>query len=205
MARIVPWIDQYDDYDVVDIDTHLKKPETVTLALEGQTLYASGSAPGQWISQARVAVKSITGISKYDDSQLMDTDAQEWDALTRAINDAVFYFKTGRNVLMPGQQSILQDFIKSVKRLMALSDLLNRPTRIEIVGHADRTGNEANNRVISRSRAQTFADLLSAARIDRTFFSVRAAGSRELVQPEINDRNRAFNRRVVFFVQSNTR
>lgn len=205
MARIVPWVDQYDDYDVVDIDAHLKRPETVILELDGQSLHASGSAPGQWIAQARVAAKSLAGISKYDDSQLTDADELEWDALTQAINDAVFYFESGRNALMPGQDNNLQDFFKTVKRLMALSDLLNRPARIEIVGHADRTGNETYNRVISRSRAQTFADLLSAARIDQTFFSVRAAGSRELIQPEINSQNRAFNRRVVFTVRSITR
>lgn len=201
MARIVPWIDQYDDYDLVDIDAYLKKPETVTLSLSGQTLYATGSAPRQWITESRIAVKSLSGITDYNDVKLADADQQEWDALTRTVNRAVFYFESGRNALMPGQQHKLQDFIQTVKRLIALSDLLDRPTRIDILGHADRTGNEAYNMVISRKRAQTFADLLAAADIEKTFFTVQAAGSKDPIQPEIDEKNRAFNRRVVFVVR----
>lgn len=200
MARLIPWIDEYDDYDLVVIDTFLNKPETVLLEQRGRTLRASGSAPRQWIAKTRVAVQFLSGITAYDDGQLVDTDLQEWFVLVKEVDTAVFYFESGRNVLMPGQENNLQVFIKSVKRLIALSNLLNRPLKIDIIGHADRTGSEAYNEVISRRRAQTFADLLADKQIDKTFFSIRAAGSRELTQPEINDDLRTFNRRVVFKV-----
>ena len=201
MARLLPWIDEYDDYDVVVIDTFLKKPDTVHLEQRGKTLHASGSAPRKWITETRDAVQSLSGITRYDDAKLSDADQQEWDALAEKVNTAVFYFETGRNVLMPGQENILQIFIQNVKRLIALSDLLGRPTKIEIVGHADRTGNEATNQAISRRRAQAFVDLLTVARIDRAYFSVRAAGSQELTQPEVNADQRTLNRRVVFIVR----
>lgn len=204
MVRLIPWIDEYDDYDVVVIDTYLDAPETVILEQRGRTLHASGRAPRQWIAKTRTAVQSLSGITAYDDGQLDDADQQEWDALAEELNAAVFYFETGRNVLMPGQENNLQAFLKTVKRLIALSNLLNRPIKIEIVGHADRTGNEAYNETISRRRAQTFADLLAMARIDSAFLSVRAAGSRELTQPEINDDHRALNRRVMFKVLPST-
>ncbi|MEJ2157148.1 MAG: OmpA family protein [Desulfobacteraceae bacterium] len=200
MARLIPWIDEYDDYDVVVIDTFLNKPDSVKLMQQGRTLHASGSAPRRWIAETRVAVRSLSGIKNYDDTQLVDADQQEWDALAKEVNAAAFYFESGRAVLMPGQENNLQVFIKTVKRLIALSDLLNRPIKIEVKGHADRTGNEAYNEVISRRRAKSFVDLLAVAQIDRTFFSLRAAGSQELTQPEINEKNRTLNRRVVFKV-----
>lgn len=117
------------------------------------------------MADARVAVKSLPGIKHYDDAKLADADQQEWDTLAAAVNESVFYFQSGRNVLMPGQEDKLQSFIKTVKRMVALFDLLSRSMKIEIVGHADRTGNEAYNQVISRRRAQTFADFLAVARI----------------------------------------
>jgi len=200
MARLIPWIDEYDDYDVVVIDTFLKTPATVQLEQRGRTLQASGSAPRKWIEQTRVAVQSLSGITDYDDSRLTDADRNEWNTLAGEVSSAVFYFQTGRNVLMPGQENNLQVFIEKVKRLIALSDLLNHAIKIDIVGHADRTGTEAANQVISRRRAQAFAELLAAARIDRSVFIVQAAGSRELTQPEINEDNRTLNRRVVFKV-----
>ncbi len=202
MVRLLPWIDEYDDYDVVVIESFLKTPETVHFDLRGQTLHASGSAPRKWIEQARVDVQSLSGITAYNDKHLVDADQQEWNTLSGEINEAVFYFEIGRNVLMPGQENQLQVFIEKVKRLIALSELLDHPIEIEIEGHADRTGTEATNLVISRNRAQAFADLLTEANIDRGIFILRAAGSRELTQPEINADHRTLNRRVVFKVIS---
>jgi len=204
MARLIPWIDEYDDYDVVVIDTFLKKPATVRLEQRGRTLHASGNAPRQWIEQTRNAVQSLSGITDYDDGGLADSDQKEWDTLAGEVNDAVFYFETGRNVLMPGQENNLQVFIEKLKRLLALSDLLIRPIKIDIIGHADRTGTDAVNQVISRRRAQAFADLLAAAKIDPSFFIVNAAGSRELTQPEVTADHRTLNRRVVFKVRPST-
>lgn len=205
MARIVPWIDFYDDGDVMDIDAHLQTPATVSLTLEGKTLSASGSAPRKWIAKTRSAVKSLPGIMAYNDERLDDADQQAWESLTRTINRHVFYFESGSNTLMAGQQRKLQDFIQAVKRLVALSHLLDRSLQIDIVGHADHTGEEAYNMVISRSRAQTFADLLAAADIERAMFVVHAAGSQKPIQPKFDKAKRAFNRRVIFTVRSSGR
>lgn len=103
---------------------------------------------------------------------------------------------------MPGQQGKLQVFINAVKRLVALSRVLDRSIQIDIIGHTDQTGKEAYNKVISRSRARTFADLLAAADIERSIFIIHAAGSQSPVQPGINEAKRAFNRRVIFRVHS---
>ena len=103
---------------------------------------------------------------------------------------------------MPGQQGKLQVFIQAVKRLVTLSHVLDRSIQIDIIGHADQTGEEAYNMVISRSRAKTFADLLAAADIEKSIFVVHAAGSQDPIQPGTNETKRAFNRRVIFSVHS---
>jgi len=205
MARIVPWIDQYKDADVVDIETILEKPDSVSLILEGQTLYASGGAPHQWIAKTRVAVQSLPGVSTYNDLELEDAELQAWESVTRIINSAALYFESGSSTLAPGQEDNLHVLIKTAKQLIALSALLDRPIQIDIVGHADRKGDNAYNQFISRQRAQTVADILADAGLAKTLFSTHAAGSNDSMQPGIAAGNDAANRRVIFAVRSGTR
>jgi OOP family OmpA-OmpF porin len=202
MVRIVPWINFYDDGDVIDIDAHLKTPATVTLTQRGKTLSASGRATRQWVADTRLALKSLPGISGFDEEQLTDADQQAWESLTRVVDSSVFYFESGSDTLMQGQQGKLQVFIHAVKRLVALSHVLDRSIQIDIIGHADQTGDEAYNMVISRRRAKTFADLLAAADIEKSVFIVHAAGSQDPIQPGTDLTKRAFNRRVIFSVES---
>ncbi len=202
MARVVPWIDHYDDSAVVDIDEQLKKPDTVLLTISNQTLVASGSAPWQWIAETRVAAASLPGITGYNDEQLVNTDQKSWESLSETIESTVFYFESGGNTLVTGQEIKLQEFVATVKELSVLSNLLGRPTRVEIVGHADQTGEEAYNIEISRSRAQFLARQLAGAHVDEGFYTLLAEGSKNPIQPEADNAQRAFNRRVVFFVRT---
>ncbi len=205
VARIVPWIEKYTDGAVVDIDVNLERPETVSLALKGQTLHATGSAPRQWIVTTRAASQSLPGIKAYDDEQLVDEDQQAWESLAQAINSAVFYFETGSDTLAPGQERNLSVFIVKAKQLIAVSSLLDRPTVIDILGHADQTGEKADNRVISHNRAQAFAEFLAGAGLAATSLSLHAAGSEDPMEPEIDAENHAVHRRVSFVVRSGTR
>jgi OOP family OmpA-OmpF porin len=203
MARLMPWIDRYDDSAVIDIDQRLKKPETVFLTLSKQTLSASGSAPWQWIAKTRQAVKLLPGITGYNDEQLVDLDQQTWESLSRTIEETVFYFESGRNTLVSGQKIKLKEFVTAVRQWSVLSHLLNHPSRIDIIGHADQTGEAAGNLAISRFRAQRLAKHLVDANIDKTFFTIRAEGSRSPVIGDVDDAaQRALNRRVVFKVRT---
>jgi OOP family OmpA-OmpF porin len=202
LARVTPWIDHYDDSAVIDIDKRLKTPDTVLLTLSKQTLFASGSAPWQWIAKTRDAVKLLPGITGYNDEQVVNLDQKTWNSLSRFVEDTVFYFESGRNTLVSGQKRKLQEFVKAVKQLSVLSDRLHHPTRIDIIGHADQTGEEAYNLAISRLRAQILVRHLADADIDTSFYASYAQGSRNPVQPEADDAQRAFNRRVVFKVRT---
>jgi outer membrane protein OmpA-like peptidoglycan-associated protein len=200
LARIVPWIDTYADRQVVDIDARLDKPLTVTLTLDGKTLRAVGSASHTWIARARTESANLPGIEAYDDSLLIDADEQAWKSLSRTIVETVFYFNAGHNQLAAGQDKNLNAFVEAVRQLITLSHRMEKPLRIDIIGHADQTGDETFNLFISRKRAQVVADLLVDSGIDPTFVSVHAAGSGEPATVEAEHANRARDRRVVFKV-----
>ncbi|MBI1369264.1 MAG: OmpA family protein [Planctomycetes bacterium] len=52
----------------------LNPPPTVKLALDGDTINASGSATHEWIASARLLARSIDGASGYTDGGVTDTD-----------------------------------------------------------------------------------------------------------------------------------
>ena len=200
IAHIIPWIDHYADQQVVDIDARLGRPASVSLALEGKTLRASGSASRSWIARARFLAGSLPGVEAYDDALLVDADGMEWASLSLTISETIFYFEAGHNQLAEGQEKKLQTFIGAVKRIIILAHLLDRPLKIDVIGHADQTGAEVFNIAISRKRAQVFADLLIEAGIDTTFVSIHAAGSREPARPGMEAAHHSANRRVAFRV-----
>ncbi len=185
---------------MVDIDARLDKPLTVTLAMDGKTLRAEGSASHAWIARARTETATLPEIEAYDDTLLVDADEQEWNALSQTIVETVFYFDAGHNRLAEGQEKNLQALVGSVTRLITLSHLLERPLRIDVIGHADQTGDEIFNIAISRKRAQVVADLLIASGVEPKLVAVHAAGSREPAKPDAGQTNRATNRRVAFKV-----
>jgi OOP family OmpA-OmpF porin len=137
MARIVPWIDHYADQRVIDIDARLERPATVTLTMDVKTLRAGGSAPRAWIERARKIAGSLPGIEAYDDARLIDADARAWESLSRTITEAVFFFQAGNSMLEVGQENNLEAFFDTVRGLNALSQLLGRNLRIDVIGHAD--------------------------------------------------------------------
>lgn len=73
-----------------------------------------------------------------------------------------------------------------------------RQFEIVITGHSDGTGNEANNRTLSRARAQAVADYLvrRGAQADRLL--VRGAGSEQPIADDATPQGRALNRRIEF-------
>jgi OOP family OmpA-OmpF porin len=197
-ARIVPWIEQYDDQQVVDFHTRLNAPPSVTFVLQDKKLSALGRAPRVWMEKTRATVTERLAIDSYDDTQLVDADDEAWASSCQTIAESTFYFESGQSRLTKGQEKNLQGFTEAVERMIALSQLLGRSVRIDVLGHADPTGNEAFNLSVSRERAKVFADLLIGLGMDPSSVTVHAAGSKQLVGTPLNEASRARNRRVSF-------
>jgi OOP family OmpA-OmpF porin len=50
----------------------LKPPETISLKFEDGVLYATGSAPRTWIVEARKLARAVSGITKFQENNLVD-------------------------------------------------------------------------------------------------------------------------------------
>ena len=103
-------------------------------------------------------------------------------------------FDTGKATLKP----------ESFAPLDVVGALLSQwPTlRIEIGGHTDDVGGAAANRRLSLARAQSVLDYLTGKYpvSDATRFTAKGYGEDRPVVPNVNDGNRAQNRRVEFTV-----
>jgi len=200
LAKVLPWIDAYDEAGLINIDERLQPPPGVRLALAGQILHASGTAPRRWIAEARTAAPAIPGIAEYRDAELIAAEHQELDQLKWKIESAVFFFEPGRRGPEPGQGPVLRDLEQAALQLASLAKELGQPLHIEIVGHSDSSGTKDLNMRISYDRAQYMRDRLVSAGLPEGRLTVRAAGSSQPLHPGAAKQDRAVNRRVTFEV-----
>ncbi|MDO1448071.1 PorP/SprF family type IX secretion system membrane protein [Rhodocytophaga aerolata] len=70
--------------------------------------------------------------------------------------------------------------------------------RLLIIGHTDDTGSASYNQSLSLRRAQRVADYLAEKGINRSRFTINGKGESQPLVPNINDQQRALNRRVEF-------
>jgi outer membrane protein OmpA-like peptidoglycan-associated protein len=95
---------------------------------------------------------------------------------------------------------VLRGFEETARQLAEFSAEANQPVRIVVIGHADSSGPEGTNLEIFRTRAQTLMGRLAAAGFPEGRLAVRAAGSRQPLNPADPEHERALNRRVTFEV-----
>ena len=74
-ASSLPGINQYNDIEVTDIGAELKPPKTIVLERRDGTLYARGAAFKGWIGQARRKASSLSGITHYNDKEVINVGA----------------------------------------------------------------------------------------------------------------------------------
>jgi outer membrane protein OmpA-like peptidoglycan-associated protein len=80
--------------------------------------------------------------------------------------------------------------------LMSHPELL----QVEIQGHTDDTGMPTRNSQLSQERAEAVKDWLSRAGVERDRLLAKGYGAEKPVAPNLNERNRARNRRVEFVI-----
>ncbi|MGD9054219.1 MAG: OmpA family protein, partial [Desulfobacterales bacterium] len=154
-VTVLPWIKEYDDSELLDIDSRLQPPQTVSLELKGNTLQAHGAASQQWLLAAQQKVKAISAISKFQTDQLINMDIERLKESRQHINQQVLFFLAGSEGLVPGQQGAIDTLIIQLKQLDAAAKAVGKDYQIEITGHSDSTGTDEFNMQISQQRAET--------------------------------------------------
>lgn len=113
------------------------------------------------------------------------------EAIIRLNN---IFFETGKAVLLPTSQNELEGLVKILHE--------NPGMKIEIRGHTDNVGSDANNQQLSENRAKAVVDYLTSKGITPDKLIFKGYGESTPVTTNDTEEGRAFNRRVEFKIIS---
>ena len=199
-VKLLPWIQELRDDDVIDIDLTIDPPETVSIEVKGRTLFAYGAAPHHWLVQTRQLAKSLPGIIHFEEENLIDTDLMALENVKKKIESQVIFFKPGGNELAPDQNATVNDLVEDLKQLFSLAKIFDRRPQLEIIGHSDNRGNEELNIQIRRERARAFRLLLVSKGIAADNIIAKGAETKKPLREENSEQDRAYNRSLTFKV-----
>ncbi|MET0217450.1 MAG: OmpA family protein [Burkholderiales bacterium] len=183
------------------IQATLNPPPTVTFALDGDTIRASGTAGRRWIEKARTLATALPpGSAQLDLTALGDLQQGEIDRLRDAIQARPVFFGYGDALPVPGQEPIIESLAADLRELAVVSRRLGVAVRVTLIGHADATGRDAPNLGLSLARAEAVRSLLRKRGVDPELLAVRGAGPLEPLNPGATEQDRSLNRRVSFTV-----
>jgi outer membrane protein OmpA-like peptidoglycan-associated protein len=151
---------------------------------------AVGGGVGALVGYNWPAVKEKLGLATRGTS--LNLTEQQDGALMVSVPGAVA-FTSGSAVL---SQQVRPDLDKVAATLVEHSD-----TTVNVVGHADSSGNAAANRELARRRAQAVADYLADRGVSRTRMRVESRGDLAPIADNRTEAGRAQNRRVELVIR----
>jgi OOP family OmpA-OmpF porin len=151
----------------------LAPPPEVSLALQEETLTASGSATEPWVASARGAAALLPGIAAFDVSAVSTALPEELDAARRAIEGQQILFGAGRRELEPETAVEVAAVAQRLRALLSTAQRLGYDVEVAIMGRADEIGSQQFNRSLSEQRANAVLEAL-----------VRGGVSPERLKPE---------------------
>ncbi|WP_394840458.1 OmpA family protein [Pendulispora rubella] len=132
----------------------LQPPDGVTLAVDGETLVARGSAPRAWIDTSRVLALALPAVSRFDTSALRNTDAErDFEGASETLTSSMVLFPLGSAEIRPEQRSALEHVARAAAKLFAVSRETGKTVNLVVTGHTDARGAEGLNQSLSSERA----------------------------------------------------
>jgi outer membrane protein OmpA-like peptidoglycan-associated protein len=104
-----------------------------------------------------------------------------------------FYFSTATTEITPESQPILEALFAEVAMRQAVE--------VQVTGHTDRVGTDANNDRLSLERAQAVRDMLLQRGLKANFIRAVGRGEREPLVPTPDEQPEPRNRRVEVIVR----
>jgi len=105
----------------------------------------------------------------------------------------LLYFDQGTTTLTPQSQSVLAQIRAEIAARSG--------PEVEVTGHTDTVGSEADNDRLSMSRAEEVLGWLASQGFDRSLMSAVGRGERQLMTPTLDNVASAANRRVEVIVR----
>lgn len=174
----------------------LNPPSTVSFRVEGNTLYASGSASHKWITETRRLVRVMPGLDKLDESNLIDTNLSAAQAVKTRIESRVIRFVLDTTELAAGQVDELMAISADIKKVNELAPAAGQRVRVEVIGHTDQLGTEETNLLLSRQRAEVVRLRLFALLGDAVELVPNGVGTGQPVREERTEADKEANRSV---------
>jgi OOP family OmpA-OmpF porin len=211
LAKAIPGVFQFNEDKLKDEALHpdrilaqakklLDPPSAVSLRLDDRVLYASGFASHEWIVKAKERAKSLSGITRFQEDNLVDLDQRNLGVLKKGIEEQSLRFGTKSSRIESGQELAVRDLTEKIRQINHSAEGLGKRARIEIIGHTDTSGNERTNMIISLKRAEYVLSLLVAEGLQADRFITKGVGSKEPLREEKSEEDKEANRRVTFRV-----
>jgi outer membrane protein OmpA-like peptidoglycan-associated protein len=206
LARVIPGITQLQTEQLVAVDspeqilararTALTPPDTVTLRLDNEVLYASGEAPHRWLVEARKRAPAIPGIKWWREEQMVDTTLKALTVFKDEVEKYALHFIKGTVRPDSGQEMVLTKMSTAVRQLVDAASAVDYSVQIEVLGHTDKTGSVEENLRLAQGRAEYVIAGLRSRGLTEIKLTAIGAGWRQPLQGEMTEEDRALNRRT---------
>ena len=155
----------------------LAPPAGVELALTGDTLRATGTAPLDWIASARRLGAVIPGVSAFDLGGVGSALPPGLARLQQEIERERILFAVGSAVIGTAAGNAVTRVAERFLRLESGTAALGAGVTLQLVGRTDPTGSDSANQTLSRERADAVLAALAARGVPRGAAGVRALGT----------------------------
>lgn len=185
----------------------LLPPESVSLQFENGILSAAGTAPRQWIEEARRLARAVPGVMQFNENALVDTEAEsrekKFEELMMAkeqLEKATVLFTAGTADLVPGQEKTLSHIGEMIQTLLQAAQFIGQRVGVEVVGHTDTTTTPSTNQPLSLTRAERVLATLVAMGLPVGDLEMVNTPAEEQSHEETTKEGQSLNRSVSFSV-----
>ncbi|BAZ24089.1 OmpA/MotB domain-containing protein [Kalymmatonema gypsitolerans NIES-4073] len=176
----------------------LQPPKTVAVKVDEKgILYLSGSAPRQWILEARKLWRFIPGITQFQDKNLIDIELKHLESYKNQIEQELLFFSEGTTEFFPGEDKKLKNLVLQIQKLLDAAKYVDKNVGIQIVGHTDLTGTETRNIALSQARANKILSYLVSQGINTSNFTTIGVPNTQPLQSGLVE-DKKLSRRVSF-------
>lgn len=198
--RLVPallGIQQLSEDHLVNTDLRdLYSSATVNFDVQGSHLTAHGTASNEWIRKTRKRVKSIAGIDRYTDTDVLNLDAIELNSVIDRLESLVFPFQFNTTGHALEQANDLNRIKNDVQHFIKSALAMENEPFVEIVGHTDRSGSKQRNMELSLARAIFVKEALVSNGISLDYLGATGVGWQEPIREEITEADKEMNRSI---------
>jgi outer membrane protein OmpA-like peptidoglycan-associated protein len=180
----------------------LSPPPSAILTVKSGVLMVSGAASAMWVKDIQSRALLIPGIHAVELSPELNPGRLAFNQAKAQIESAVVKFPIASAALSPAESLALHKLAENVQTLLESADSLHEGVTLEILGHTDSTGAEAENLDLSQRRADRVTWELGQLGVPERVLRARGVGTTNPLRTEDNEENRQFNRSATFRVRA---